>query len=37
VPVDLGLSEVGGGFAPATPVVGIQIPKWPAPVLVDTG
>ena len=26
-PVDLSLSEVGSGFAPATPAVGIQIPK----------
>jgi NHL repeat len=27
VPVNLGLVEAGGGFQPATPVVGVQIPK----------
>ncbi len=27
VPVDLGLSEVGGAFEPKTPVVGVRIPK----------
>jgi sugar lactone lactonase YvrE len=27
VPVDLGLTEAGGGFEPKTPVVGVRIPK----------